>query len=150
MAKQTRSTRRKAKAKAKTMRRRKAKVIAKAKTIKKPQRRTRLGLMKRKRFTRKVKGGGFWEENNVRILKESQQLKVDIEKLEKAIKIEVDRIKPEIVKLKESIRKHPNNTDLKLKLSILENLVEKQDSYSENPNDKFIIIFIIFADQNDQ
>ena len=63
MAKQTRSTRRKAKTKAKTMRRRKAKVNAKAKTMKKPQRRTRLGLMKRKRFTRKVKRGGAWQKD---------------------------------------------------------------------------------------
>jgi hypothetical protein len=63
MAKQTRSTRGR-KAKVKTMKRRKAnakvnaKVNANATTMKKPQRRTRLGLMKRKRITRKVKRGG--------------------------------------------------------------------------------------------
>ena len=70
MAKQTRSTRRKAKAKAKTIKRRKAKVNAKAKTMKKPQRRTRLGLMKRKRFTRKSKRGGVSD----RLRKEEREI----------------------------------------------------------------------------
>jgi hypothetical protein len=72
MAKQTRSTRRKAKAKTKTMRRRKVKTKAKAnaKTMKKQQRRTRLLLMKRKRFTRKVKRGGVSD----RLRKEEREL----------------------------------------------------------------------------
>ena len=65
MAKQTRSTRRKAKAKAKTM--------------KKPQRRTRSHLMKRKRFTRKVKRGGkepkWWEFRKKKEEKEEKEKK---------------------------------------------------------------------------
>jgi len=106
MAKQTRSTRGR-KAKVKTMKRRKAKANAKvnATTMKKPQRRTRLGLMKRKRITRKVKkwsgdGGMFdWQKKKQEIISLNQQrenIRNDYYKTHKAYKILLKKLEDNV------------------------------------------------------
>jgi hypothetical protein len=72
---------------------------ANAKTMKKPQRRTRLGLMKRKRITRKAKRGGAWRYDpleNVVKAEENERFKETCKEKSDDCKDVIDAVKTHI------------------------------------------------------